>query len=156
MAFRARLVPLGEGGQEEVATTMPATPKHQDWPRSRELANRSKAIDKSVLAVPEPRRIRDRGHVRAVAKRPCLIYGRQPSDAHHLRFAQARALGRKASDEFTVPLCRGHHREVHRCSDESEWWRNIGIDPMVVARALWVEGHSIGGCSSHGRAQLSH
>jgi hypothetical protein len=61
-----------------------------------------------------------------------------------MRFAQALALGRKASDEFTVPLCREHHREVHRCSDESEWWRNIGIDPMVVARALWVEGHSIG------------
>jgi len=143
-AFRARLVTLGEGAQEEAAATTPATPKHPDGPRSRELANRSKAIDKSVLAVPEPRRIRDRGHVKAVAKRPCLICGRQPSDAHHLRFAQARALGRKASDEFTVPLCRGHHREVHRCSDESEWWRNIGIDPMVVARALWVEGHSIG------------
>ena len=86
----------------------------------------------------------DRGHVRVVAKRPCLICRRQPSDAHHLRFAQARALGRKASDEFTVPLCRGHHREGHRCSDESERWRNIGIDPMVVARALWVEGRSIG------------
>jgi hypothetical protein len=55
-----------------------------------------------------------------------------------------RPLGRKASDEFTVPLCRGHHREVHGCRDESEWWRNIGIDPMVVARALCVEGHSIG------------
>jgi ERF superfamily len=145
-AFRARLVALGEGAQEEVAATTPATPKpkHQTGARSMELANRSRAIDKSVLAVPEPRRIRDRGHVKAVAKRPCLICGRQPSDAHHLRFAQARALGRKASDEFTVPLCRGHHREVHRCSDESEWWRNIGIDPMVVARALWVEGHSTG------------
>jgi hypothetical protein len=36
---------------------------------------------------------------------------------HHLRFAQPRALGRKASDEFTVPLCRVHHREVHRAGD---------------------------------------
>ena len=42
------------------------------------------------------------------------VCGRQPCDAHHLRFAQNRAMGRKVSDEFTVPLCRGHHREVHR------------------------------------------
>jgi len=54
-------------------------------------------------------------------QRPCLICGRQPSDPHHLRFAQPRALGRKVSDEFIVPLCRAHHREVHRCSDEVGW-----------------------------------
>jgi hypothetical protein len=63
-------------------------------------------VDKSVLPFPEPRRIRNRQHVRYVSKQPCLICGRLPSDPHHLRFAQLRALGRKASDEFTVPLCR--------------------------------------------------
>ncbi|MGA9007199.1 MAG: hypothetical protein WB495_09980, partial [Xanthobacteraceae bacterium] len=66
---------------------------------------------------------------------------RQPSDAHHLRFTQSRALGRKVSDEFTVPLCRGHHREVHRCSDEAAWWRKSGIDPTGAARVLWLETH---------------
>jgi hypothetical protein len=86
-------------------------------------------IDKSALALPEQRRIRDRNHVKSVAKQACLICGRQPSDAHHLRFAQHRALGRKVSDEFTVPLCRSHHRELHRCGDEVAWWRNVGIDP---------------------------
>jgi hypothetical protein len=70
---------------------------------------RSKVIDKSALALPEPRRVRDRDHVKSVAKQPCLICGRRPSDAHHLRFAQSKALGHKVSDEFTVPLCRGHH-----------------------------------------------
>ena len=40
------------------------------------------------------------------------------SDPHHLRFAQPRALGLKVSDEFTVPLCRGHHRELHRAGNE--------------------------------------
>ena len=80
-------------------------------------------INKSVLVFPEPRRVRDRDHIRHVIKQPCLICGRRPSDPHHLRFAQSRALGRKASDEFTVPLCRAHHREVHRCGDEGLWWR---------------------------------
>ena len=95
-------------------------------------------IDKSRLAHPEPRRFRDKEHVRFVAKQPCLICGRRPADAHHLRFAQHRALGRKVSDEFTVPLCRGHHREVHRCGDEAAWWKNAGVDPTITARALWL------------------
>jgi ERF superfamily len=101
-------------------------------------------IDKSVLAFPEPRRIRDRDHVRHVIKQPCLICGRRPSDPHHLRFAQWPALGRKVSDEFTVPLCRAHHREIHRCGDEGSWWRNTRIDPLAAARTLWVETHPLG------------
>jgi hypothetical protein len=96
------------------------------------------AVDKSILTFAEPRRIRDKAHMRFVARQPCLICGRQPSDAHHLRFAQSRALGRKASDEFTVPLCRTHHREVHRIGDEPAWWTKAGIDPNAIARSLWL------------------
>jgi len=104
---------------------------------------RLRTIDKSALAIPEPRRIRDRDHVRSVAKQPCLICGRPPSDAHHVRFAQSRALGRKVSDEFTVPLCRGHHREVHRCGDEPVWWLKVRINPMAKARELWLKTHPL-------------
>ena len=89
------------------------------------------------------RRNRDRDHVRMIAKQPCLICGRRPTDAHHLRFAQSKALGCKVSDEFTVPLCRGHHRELHRCGDEAAWWNKAGIDPTVPARALWLESHPL-------------
>jgi ERF superfamily len=112
----------------------------------RSRARRVKAvgtIDKTVLIFPETRRIRDREHVRFVAKQPCLICGRVPSDPHHLRFAQNRALGRKVSDEFTVPLCRGHHRAVHRCGDEAAWWSKTRIDPMAAARALWLRTHPL-------------
>jgi hypothetical protein len=100
-------------------------------------------VDKSVLDFPEPRRLRDRDHVKFVAKQPCLVCGRQPADTHHLRFAQSPALGRKVSDEFTVPLCRGHHREVHRCGDEPVWWRKVRINPMITARALWLKTHPL-------------
>ena len=100
-------------------------------------------IDKSRLAHPEPRRFRDKEHIRFVAKQPCLICGRRPSDAHHLRFAQNRALGRKVSDEFIVPLCRGHHREVHRSGDEASWWSNAGIDAIRAARGLWTHTHPL-------------
>jgi len=96
-------------------------------------------IDKSVLAVAAPRRYRNREHLRSVAKQPCLVCGRKPSDPHHLRYLQPRALGRKASDEFVVPLCRVHHRAVHRARDERVWWQAAGVDPIKIARKLWKD-----------------
>ena len=86
-------------------------------------------IDKSVLAIAEPKRLRDKAHLKFIASQPCLVCGRQPSDPHHLRFAQPRALGLKVSDEFTVPLCRTHHREMHRYGDEATWWSKYRSDP---------------------------
>jgi hypothetical protein len=74
---------------------------------------------------------------------PRLVCGRIPADAHHLRFTQKRALGRKVSDEFTVPLCRGHHRELHRHGDEAAWWARLGFDPIAVARGLWLKSHPL-------------
>ena len=105
----------GNGAASESTPTETVPPQPKPRPRTN-------PIDKAVLTHPEPRRIRDRDHVRFVAQQACLICGRKPSDAHHLRFAQSRALGRKVSDEFTVPLCRGHHRELHRHGDEAAWW----------------------------------
>ena len=140
-AFQARVVTLPTR-----AVDVPRTVEPDDFQRPNESKasapdrrSRSKVIDKSVLALPAPRRVRDRDHVKFVAQHPCLICGRQPSDAHHLRFAQSRALGRKVSDEFTVPLCRGHHREVHHCGDEAAWWQKAGVDPTISARKLWLK-----------------
>jgi hypothetical protein len=95
--------------------------------------------DKSVMAVAEPRRYRNKEHLRFVASKPCLVCGRKPSDPHHLRFTQPRALGRKVSDEFAVPLCRTHHRAVHRAGDERTWWKQAGINPVEAACNLWKE-----------------
>jgi hypothetical protein len=71
------------------------------------------AAEQSVTPIGKTLRLRDRIHLKYVSDQPCMACGRSPSDAHHLRFAQGRALGRKVSDEFTVPLCRTHHRELH-------------------------------------------
>jgi hypothetical protein len=100
-------------------------------------------IDKSVLAIAEPKRLRDKAHLRFVASQPCLVCGRQPSDPHHLRFAQPRALGLKVSDEFTVPLCRGHHRQLHQAGNEVAWWENLKINALEIANGLWEQTHPI-------------
>jgi hypothetical protein len=116
-------------------------------------AGQTKGIDKSILTLAAPRRYRNREHLRYVMQQPCLICGRKPSDPHHLSFTQPRALGRKVSDEFAVPLCRIHHRLVHRSRDERAWWRQTSVDPIQVARKLWKETRGIGQRRSH-RAAL--
>jgi hypothetical protein len=148
-AFQARLTALERPADLGNAALSPAAPALQPpsqlsyEPRNPPGGHQAGGVDKSQLVHPEPRRFRDKEHVKFVAKQPCLVCGRRPSDAHHLRFAQHRALGRKVSDEFTVPLCRGHHLEVHRCGDEAAWWMKVGIDPTVLARALWLETHPL-------------
>ncbi len=142
-AFQSRLTALGRGDAETIEA--PLAPAESDQtsllerPRPAEPDERppSRGVDKSALTLPEPRRIRDKEHLRFVAQQACLVCGRKPSDPHHLRFAQHPALGRKVSDEFTVPLCRGHHREVHRYGDEAAWWQRAGIDPTKIALKLW-------------------
>jgi hypothetical protein len=96
-----------------------------------------RGVDKSSLPIGAPRRFRDKAHLAFVASQPCILCGRRPVDPHHVRFAQAGALGRKVSDEFTVPLCRSHHRALHRSGSEYLWWENVGMDPLKVARKLW-------------------
>jgi hypothetical protein len=129
--------------------------RHQNPPLSKQLLSQPAAppiaptaptpslgkIDKSVLALAEPKRRRDKSHLRFVASQPCMVCGRQPSDPHHLRFAQPRALGVKVSDEFTVPLCRGHHRQLHQAGNEPAWWKTLNTDALSVARQLWEQTH---------------
>jgi hypothetical protein len=100
-------------------------------------------IDKSQLTFSEPRRLRDKIHLKFVASQPCLICGRSPADAHHLKFTQPRAMGLKVSDEFTVPLCRVHHRDLHSVGDEVAWWERRAIDPIATSRVLWISTRRI-------------
>jgi hypothetical protein len=107
-------------------------------------SNQNKRIDKSVLMLAEPKRLRDPSHLRRLATIPCLICGRKPVQAHHLTFAQARAMGRKSSDEYAVPLCAIHHRDLHDHGNEMEWWRAKNLEPIPIALRLWDESQSSG------------
>jgi hypothetical protein len=91
------------------------------------------------LTIGEPKRIRCKEHLRFVASQPCLICGRSPAHAHHVRYAQPRGLSLKVSDEYTVPLCATHHHHIHTTAKEREWWQERNIDPLKVASALWQQ-----------------
>jgi hypothetical protein len=96
-------------------------------------------MEEGGLTTVRPRRCRDKDHLKFITRQPCSVCGRQPCEAHHLGFAQPRALGRKVSDEFTVPLCRVHHRELHRVGNERSWWDQLNIDPLPIAFRFWQE-----------------
>jgi hypothetical protein len=118
-----------------------AAPEHQKSRQGQQSRTsgelKVERVDESALAIAEPRRYRNKEHLRFVAQQACLVCGRKPSDPHHLRFMQPRALGRKVSDEFAVLLCRIHHRAAHRAGDERTWWKQLGIDPIKAARRFW-------------------
>jgi hypothetical protein len=144
-AFQRKLAEIDQEPNAPTAGTAAAAPDLQKLPAMPEEPAEAfrETIDKSVLTFPEPRRQRNKIHLRFVAKQPCVVCGRQPCDAHHLRFAQTRGLGLKVSDEFTVPLCRGHHRELHRAGNEPQWWAARGIDALDAARKVWTETHPV-------------
>ena len=116
-----------------------------------ELMEASAAAPIILPQKPEPRRrrvaaktirLRDKEHCKFVAAQPCAVCGRTPSEAHHIRFAQPRAVGRKVSDEYTVPVCRLHHRDLHTYGDEASWWAAVSIDPLPIALQLWRKSRS--------------
>jgi hypothetical protein len=95
-------------------------------------------VEHRVTPLRKELRHRNKAHLGFVAAQPCVICQRAPCDAHHLKFAQPRSLGRKVSDEFTVPLCRDHHTELHRHGNERAWWADLQIDAVQQAKDLWM------------------
>jgi hypothetical protein len=129
-AFAAKLAELGEAAPV-------SAPKDHEANGHGGQQRRSKPGSNEVTVIGKPVRERDRDHLRFVAAQPCLVCGRIPSDPHHIKFAEQRAMGRRVSDRFTVPLCRLHHRELHRRGNERAWWQRYGIDPLAIAATLW-------------------
>ena len=123
-----------------ISSSAPAT--EVPHPVARESVGTRQKIDKSVLTISEPKRFRCKEHLRFVAEQPCLVCGRLPSHAHHIRYAQPKGLGLKVSDEFTVPLCAIHHSENHTTGDERRWWQERNLDPLPVAHRLWQNSRS--------------
>ena len=118
-----------------------ALAKQGDKPACDEVVHQNTTqpkVDKSFLAIPEIKRIRSKEHLRFVARQPCVICGRTPAHAHHVRYAQPKGVALKVSDEFTVPLCATHHGQNHTTGDERRWWHERKIDPIAVAADLWA------------------
>jgi hypothetical protein len=142
--FQRRLSTIGEGEAPSEASNalsvrnvMPAgRPDAGDSQKPSNVPSKP-PCNSAVRALGKTVRLRNKEHRKFVSRQACLVCGRTPSDAHHLTFMQPRALGHRVSDEFTVPVCRTHHRELHRQGDEAAWWDKVHIDPLPIALRLW-------------------
>jgi ERF superfamily len=140
--FKALLATIGDGvSAEGIPNTVPddKMPSAGRLPADarQKTATKPRPRPATVRALGKTVRLRDKKHRKFVSRQPCLVCGRVPSDSHHLTFTQPRALGHRVSDEFTVPVCRIHHRELHRSGDEAGWWHKLNIDPVPIALKLW-------------------
>jgi ERF superfamily len=140
--FQSRLSTIGQGPCEpsnpvSVRNVLPAgRPDAGDSQKTSKVSGKPPRKS-AIRALGKTIRMRDKEHRKFVSRQPCLVCGRTPSDPHHLTFTQPRALGHRVSDEFTVPVCRIHHRELHLQGDEVAWWCKFSIDPLPVALRLW-------------------
>ena len=139
-AFEARLSELGD----PEPAPLPESQRASDQP-----PQQTEPGAEAVTVISKPVRDRDREHLKFVVAQPCLVCGRTPSDPHHIKFAEQRAMGRKVSDRFTVPICRLHHRELHRRGNERAWWESQGIDPLPVAANLWAKTHEFASAAAN-------
>jgi hypothetical protein len=135
-AFATRLAGLGDSAPVGEPEKRKANGDGRRPPQGEPASN-------EVTVIGKPVRERDRDHLRFVAAQPCLVCGRIPSDPHHIKFAEQRTMGRKVSDRFSVPICRLHHRELHRRGNERAWWQRQGINPLVIAADLWRRTHPV-------------
>ena len=147
--FKARLSSMSDSPYGEEDGAKVARPGANASDKASRRAKKQPCSDKEartdvVHALGKPVRLRDKDHRKFVLRQPCLVCGRVPSDPHHLTFTQPRALGRRVSDEFVVPVCRTHHRELHRSGNEAAWWRSLSIDPLPVALRLWQQTRADG------------
>jgi hypothetical protein len=147
--FEAKLASFGNGANQAGQGTAGRRPRrlgHRADPGDAGKAQPSveQPVAERPPLAPKTIRLRDKEHRKFISRQPCLVCGRTPTDPHHLGFAQPRALGRKVSDEFTVPVCRVHHNELHRYGDEVSWWAGVNVDPIPIALGLWRRTRSVG------------
>ncbi|MGY3697464.1 hypothetical protein ACVIGA_007544 [Bradyrhizobium sp. USDA 3240] len=142
VAYLTKLQESDEAGMVQQAPTLDQAPEQPPEPyAATEAAVPASLTDALAAGLAHPKELprrRSKAHLMFVREQCCLICRQSPTDAHHLKFAQPRALGRKVSDEYTVPLCRAHHHELHRHGNERAWWANLKIDPLRLAHDLWT------------------
>lgn len=147
-AFRSRLAQTADA----MSAAAELGPQSTNPSSSNDSPIANSAGSETGLALPKELRRRSKSHLLFVRAQPCLVCKQVPSDAHHLKFAQPRALGRKVSDEFTVPLCRVHHQDLHRHGNERAWWANMDVAPLPMAKELWSLSLANAGLTAPGRS----
>ena len=90
--------------------------------------------------------IRDRKHIVFLSELPCCIpdCGYPSGPPHHLLRGSNKCAGRKAGDDFALPMCPEHHHALHMDGDETFflYWLFMS-DAPAMAQALYAASGDI-------------
>ena len=103
--------------------------------------DQSSGIDKSVLALPEPKRHRNKEHLRFVAQQACLICGRKPSDPI---IYDSPNRERWAARSVTNLQCRSAAAITGRCTGSATRWAGGKPPVSILSRSLAGSGNAAG------------
>lgn len=83
--------------------------------------------------------VRSRGYMKAVKRLPCVVCDAPADDPHHPHGVGYKGMGTKVPDVWAIPLCRGHHDELHH--DVRAWEAKYGSQYehacLTFARLFW-------------------
>jgi hypothetical protein len=97
---------------------------------TREETAKPNVVDKAVLSVPEPKRVRNPVHLQFIGSLPALCVA---------AYQAMPITGQQGQRRMTIPLCVTHHRALHNVGSEEAWWAERGIDAKAEAERLWQE-----------------
>lgn len=99
-------------------------------------------MSKTSLVFGKSSRLRSKKHMAMVRSHGCCICKNPVCDAHHLRSeGHLASAALKNGDDFTIPLCRKHHDELHAFGDEKLFLDLHGIDAKLIL-AQMKEGNN--------------
>ena len=72
---------------------------------------------------------RSKAYRNAVKEQPCIVCLSPSVEAHHIREMLPRTMGKRVGDEWCVPLCSRHHRDLHKWG-HADWWEWVHVDAL--------------------------
>lgn len=87
--------------------------------------------------------VKDRDYLSFLHELPCIVTGKTPVEAAHISYPEprlgklGRGKGAKESDLWAVPLHKSEHDRQHSMNERA-YWQSVGIDPCVVALAIYA------------------
>lgn len=87
------------------------------------------------------RRYKDRQHLEFIRSLPCCVCMEDRSDmhraAHHALRGPIRGMGRKAGDNWVIPMCSKCHSALHNDGDETCYLASYGVNVVELSKQLW-------------------
>ena len=89
-------------------------------------------------------------HEKFVASLGCAVCGGDAECHHLLRVPGRHMMGKRAGEQFCIPLCPVDHAALHKLGDEQTFMATVQLNGEWLAGALWGIGRETTQDDSYG------